>query len=347
MSSPFMIRFFYIPLLVLNACIQNKSEAPKTVKISGSAQGTTFAITYLDDEEREFVNEVDSLLRLIDQSMSLWVDSSLISRLNKGMDSVVTDLHFLKVFNTGQKISETTSGAFDMTVGALVRTWGFSPGTPISIDSTVIDSISRFTGYQNVSILPDGKYVRKHKETQIDFNAIAQGYTVDVLAEFLEEKNISNYLVEVGGELRTAGKNGAGEAWVIGIDFPMEDVVHVAQVIIHVSDKSVATSGNYRKFFEYDGVKYAHTIDPKTGYPARHTLLSATIVADYCMDADAYATALMVMGTDSAKVFLKDHPELEAFLIFGDDDGRFNTWMTDTFKARIIEEKKTEAPKES
>jgi thiamine biosynthesis lipoprotein len=271
--------------------------------LTGQAQGTTFNIRYDDPQERDFSGPVDSLFRLIDHSMSLWDTSSIITAMNRNSPDAKADEHFSRVFKRSLAVSAETGGAFDITVGPLVRAWGFSIKKNLPPpDSAAVDSLRRLIGYQKVSLTPDGRLQKADTAMQVDVNAIAQGYTVDLIAEFLTSQGIKNFMVEVGGEVRTAGLNDRGQPWQIGIDKPVSkpEEGRPLQVLLGLSNKSLATSGSYRKFVERNGRRYSHAIDPLTGYPVQHTLLSVSVLAEDCATADAYATAFLVMGLEKA-----------------------------------------------
>ena len=220
--------------------------------------------------------------------------------------------------------------AFDITVAPLVNAWGFGFTEKESVDSNLIDSLLQFVGMNKIA-LEDGQIRKSTEGVMIDMNGIAQGYSVDVISGFLESMDIMDYLVEIGGEVRTHGLNSRGSEWRVGIDKPVEGLQLAGvelEAIISLSGMSLATSGNYRRFYEMDGMKYSHTIDPATGYPVRHGLLSATVLCDECMYADAYATTFMVMGIAYAKSFLASRPDLEAFLIYNSEKGEYIVWST-------------------
>ncbi|MFN8348121.1 MAG: FAD:protein FMN transferase [Spirosomataceae bacterium] len=312
--------------LLINGC-RRKAEY---TYLEGQAQGTTFRIIYAG--ESDFSSSIDSLFRVIDHSMSLWDSTSIISRFNKNDSAIQADSHFENVFRKSQEISLQTDGAFDITVGPLVKAWGFSykKGGALPVASQV-DSLKKWVGYQKVR-LQDGYLVKANPQTEIDFNAIAQGYTVDVMAGFLKKQGIDNYLVEIGGEVRTEGHNEKGQIWQIGIDRPTESEseTRVLQTVLPLSGKALATSGSYRKFIIRDGKKFSHAIDPQTGYPIIHNLLSISVIADDCMTADAYATAFLVLGLEKAKeIALKKH--LEIYGITSSPDGKFTVFHTPGF----------------
>ena len=252
-------------------------------------------------------------------SLSNYKDSSIISRINRNED-VVPDSFFIEAFRRSVEISALTDGAFDITVGPLVKAWGFGPDAHKTFTEAKRDSLLKLVGMDKVSMV-NGRLVKSIPNVILDFNAIAQGYSVDVVSHFFDGLGIKNYLVEIGGEVRAKGKK-AGNFWRIGIDKPEDNNMtpgQTLQAIIKLSDKSISTSGNYRKFYIEDGIKYSHEINPKTGYPAKNTLLSASVIADDCAMADGLATAFMVMGKDKTIEFLRIHPEFEAFLVYSDE----------------------------
>ena len=309
----------------------------KPVQLIGEAQGTTYSIQYYSDGNTNYQNEIDSILRAIDQSLSTYVPNSIISRINKNDTAVVADKYFTDVFNKAQEISTLTDGAFDITVAPFVNAWGFGFTKKAEVDSAMIDSLIKYVGYKSIR-LENLKVIKPASGVMLDFNAIAQGYTVDVLASFLESKGVKNYMIELGGEVKTKGKKKDNTPWKIGIDQPNETETNgrPLQAIIQLENQALATSGNYRKFYIDNGKKYAHIIDPKTGYPVNHNLLSATVIAKDCMTADAFATAFMVMGMEKAKQFLFEHKELglEVFIIY-DEHGSLKTYYSDALKDRI------------
>ncbi len=323
-------------LLILFSCTLHREEKP--VKLVGEAQGTYYSIIYYDSLQRDFQPQIDSLLTAFDQSVSLWVPQSILSKVNRN-EEVKVDSYFTDNFNLSMQVAEETGGAFDPTVGSLVRAWGFGFDASRKVDSLIVDSILAFTGYMKVRI-DSGKLVKNDERTTIDFNAIAQGYSVDMVGDFLESEGVERYLVDIGGEVKAKGTKPDGSLWKIGIEKPAKhknDDRELKEVIV-LKDKSVATSGSYRKFYEKNGVRYSHTIDPKTGYPVQHSLLSVSVVADNTALADAYATAFMVMGLERATQFLKGHPELDAFFIYADKEGNYQTFATEGFKKYVTEE---------
>jgi len=310
--------------------------------IDGFAQGTTYHIIYIPDlsidfllhkDEFLFQDEIDSLLRRIDESLSLYHPESIITRINRNDSLVIVDEMFETVFRKAVEVSAITDGAFDITVGPMVNAWGFGPGEREQVDSAMIDSLLQYEGDRVVKSL-DG--------VLLDLNAIAQGYSVDLLARFFENRGIDRYLVELGGEVSASGLKHGREQWKIGVDKPIDNNLipgRELQAIVSLNNRSLVTSGSYRKFYMENGVKYSHTIDPVTGYPVTHNLLSATIVADDCMTADAFATACMVMGLEKSIDMISQLDELDGFFIYSGDDGVFETYATEGFEEMIEEER--------
>ena len=323
-------------LVIAILFIQCGEQKENTIQFSGEAQGTTYQITYLSESGENYQEQVDSILKVIDLSLSTYVPSSIISLINSNSSATV-DQHFLNVFNAAQEISANTNGYFDVTVGPLINAWGFGSSKKENVDSSLFDSLLKNVGYELVQLEND-KLVKKNPALMLDFNAIAQGYTVDVLADFLEEKDIQHYLIELGGEVKAKGRKKNGELWTVGIDQPNEKQTEgrSLQAVIQLDNGALATSGNYRKFYIENGQKYSHIIDPHTGYPAKNNLLSATVIAPQCMTADAYATAFMVMGLDKSKQFLQDNPDLqlEVFFIY-DENGNWKTFTSEKLKERV------------
>ncbi len=326
-----------LALLVIGCTTGNRGA---WLKISGYTQGTTYNITYQDPDSTDYQEQLEKLLGEFDQSLSTYIPSSIVSRMNQGIPDVIADDYFRICFLAAEEVYAATGGAFDITVAPVVNAWGFGFTERSRVDSALIDSLLQFVGMNRVS-LRENKLLREREGMMLDMNAIAQGYAVDVLAGFFDAKNIENYLVEIGGEVRCSGKNRFGLDWRIGIDKPVDGLQLPGvqmQAIVQISGRSLATSGNYRRFYEEDGIKYSHTIDPSTGYPVQHGLLSATVVASDCMRADAYATAFMVMGYEKARRFLEKHTYLDAYLIFNDEMGEYRVWYTAGMEKILSEE---------
>ena len=356
-SGLFCLRLFPVVILFLLASCQSfKPEESDTsdsmLTIQGRAQGTTYTITYVDSAERDLSAEISNLLVDIDKSLSTYVDSSLISMFNHNDTIAQVSQMMTEVFLLSSQIHSQTEGSFDPTVKPLVNYWGFDEEKKQlsgPADSAIVDSLLRFVGLDKlvleqesgaVDATPNVIFYKNHPGVQLDFNGIAQGYSVDLIANIFHEEGIQDFMIELGGEVITSGKKPDGNLWRIGVDKPIEDAAERSlQVILALDDKSVATSGSYRKFYERDGVKYSHTIDPRTGFPVDHTLLSATVVTDNCGKADAYATAFMVMGLEKTQALLSAHPELniEAYLIYDDGNGGLGTAMTPGLKSMVQE----------
>ena len=321
--------YFIVPAILLSSC---SKRDPAYIELAGKAQGTTFSIIYEDSYQRDFSEPIDSIFRIIDKSMSLWDSTSLITRINRNETDSITDTHFSTVWERSKEVWESTSGSFDPTVGPLVKAWGFSfkKGLPPP-DSMEVDSLKDLVGLDKIRF--ENSVLNKEvPDMELDFNAIAQGYTVDLISAFLEKKGIRNYMVELGGEVRASGVNERDTTWVIGIDKPVEseDKERSLQTTVALKNKSLATSGSYRKYFEQNGKKYSHVIDPSTGYPVKHQMLSISVIADDCTTADAYATAFMVMGMDRAFETALDL-DMEIYCIYSHDNGSLSVRSTPGF----------------
>lgn len=312
-----------ISVLLLSACSNYQKVA-----FMGEAQGTYYAITYYDESGRLLQTEIDSLLKEFDMMASLWQPQSTISLVNENRP-VELGKEFIEIFNQAKQVSAKTKGAFDITVGPLTNAWGFWFREKIDVNQQVLDSLLPLVGFEQVRI-ENGRVIKEKPGIHFDFNAIAQGYSVDMVADFLESKGIHKYLIDIGGEVLAGGRKPGGEQWKVGIEKPVDEPIgsRELEAIVFLNDKALATSGSYRKFYVEDGVKYSHTIDPRTGYPVQHSLLSVSVLAKDCVTADAYATAFMVMGLEESIAFLKEQDELEAFFIYSDEDGNYRTHKT-------------------
>ncbi|MEH0158350.1 FAD:protein FMN transferase [Limibacter armeniacum] len=310
---------------------RQNSEPEKTTHflIEGQTMGTIYHIKYIDLEGRMLKDEVDSLLVVFNQSLSTYIKDSEISRFNDNDSLVYESQFFYPILKSSYEIYENTNGAFEPTVLPLVKAWGFGPGKRQELNEEKVDSLMSYIGMDKVQF-DDHQVKKTEKGVQLDFSALAKGYGVDVVAQLLDKKGIKDYMVEIGGEVVCRGVNEKGDVWAIGIDNPkyQEEGGKAASAIVKLKDKALATSGNYRNFYIKDGKKYAHTLDPRTGYPVQHSLLSASVFAPDCMTADAYATAFMVLGKDSAMQILSSHSELEGLLIY-DEDGELKVFSTD------------------
>lgn len=323
-----------IAVFLLSSCDRGQKN---TITISGPAQGTTYNITYLAGEYSNYRQSFDSIFQVINESLSTYDSTSLISRMNRNDTTVQADKLFTDVFNKSIEVSNKTNGLFDITVAPVINAYGFGFKKREKVTSGLIDSLLPFVGYKKVRLV-NNRVVKDTPQLMLDFNAIAQGYTVDVLASFLESKGVKNYLVEVGGELKAKGSKLNDSAWTAGIQTPSDDAAEAASLFtrVKINNKSLATSGNYQRFYVEDGKKYSHIINPFTGYPAKNNLLSATVIANECMTADAYATSFMVMGLEKSKQFLADNKDLglEVFFIY-DDNGTSKTYGTKYFEQNV------------
>lgn len=304
---------------------------------TGMIFGTVYHITYQYDENLE--KEIRAELMKVDQSLSPFNESSIISQINRNESDVKTNEMFLSVVQLAQQISKETEGAFDITVAPLVNMWGFGFKKAQTPSKETVDSILAITGYEKISIT-NGKVIKQDPRIMLDCSAIAKGYGCDVVAHFLKKRDIKNFMVEIGGEIVTSGMNSRKEPWHIGVTKPTEDSLNIGnelQTVLNITDKAMATSGNYRNFYYKDGKKYAHTIDPKTGYPVQHNILSATVLANNCATADAYATSFMVLGLEKAQKVLEHHPELMAYFIYTDENDEYAVWYSPALKDKIVE----------
>lgn len=328
--------FFIAISAVFAACSGEKSDL---ITLKGKAQGTSFTVKYRDIAQRDLSEQVDSTLKAIDQSLSLWVEGSTVNAFNNAATEFTSDdSHFRIMVARSEQLWNETEGAFDPTVLPLVVAWGLGKEGRKALDTLAVDSIRRFVGMDRLTMDEDWRerpvfppvltYRKSYPEVKFDPNGIAQGYTVDVLAQLLEAEGIADYMVEVGGEVRTRGLNDRGAPWNIQIDEPVEGQEHVEQVLLPLADRSLATSGNYRKFIEVEGKRYGHTIDPRTGRPAMNTLLSASIITDDCATADALATAMLVLGSEEAQLWLRRNIGVQAYFIMDDGQGGYAVWST-------------------
>ena len=306
------------------------------VKFNGEAQGTYYVVTYFDKQDRNFQVEIDSLFKRFDSSVSVYMPASIISRINNNDNTVSTDRVFNMVFNKSMEISANTGGAFDITVGPLVNAWGFGFTSRIKVDQHGIDSLLPLVNYKAVHLIGNKVY-KDNPGIKLDFNAIAQGFSTDEIGEFLLSKGIENFLIDVGGEILGRGKKTNGSFWNVGVEKPSADAddSRTLKAVVKLQNMALSTSGNYRKYFEENGVRYSHTINPKTGFPVKHSLLSVSVLASDCMTADAYATAFMVMGVEKGKEYLKKHPKIDVYFIYAAPDGSMKTFYTKGFEKLI------------
>lgn len=307
-----------IGLVALAMCRTKEAETQVLSyhKLEGTVFHTIYHITY--QGERDYHDEIKQLFKEFDGSLSMFNDTSIITRMNNCDTSVVANRYFRHVFTKAMEVSEATGGAFDITVAPLVNLWGFGFKNSDNVSQAAIDSILQFVGYKTVHLDEEGHLHKDDPRTIMDASSIAKGYMSDVVADFLREQGVENYMVEIGGEVALNGVNPKGSRWSIGINKPTDDSTQVnseLQDILYMSEGGVATSGNYRNFYYKDGKKYAHTIDPHTGYPIQQDILSSTVIARDCMTADAYATAFMVLGKEKAMEVLAKDTTLMAYFI--------------------------------
>lgn len=357
--------FWIAPLFLVLACgedtepdipVTENPEVPDeelfVVKLAGETQGTTYHITYLSKDSVNYQESVEDILMHFDYSLSNWVEGSLLRAINNTEESciVIRDSfdYIAQMYYLSDSIYHMTEGAFDPTVAPLVNAWGFGFSNADKVTDEQVRSLQALVGFSDVGIsevmADDGRYnlvvTKRVPEMQMDFNAIAQGFSVDVITDFLEINGVERYMVEIGGELRCKGKSPSDKGWVVQVDEPVEGSTdHEAHILLEIENKALATSGNYRKVKEVDGKKYSHTIHPATGYPVKHQLLSATVIADDCAAADAYATAIMVWGVEETQSRLTNGslPPMQVYLIYQDESGALKTWQTDGIGELIVQ----------
>lgn len=305
-------------------------------KTSDFIFGTTYHVTYQCDSD--LTQSIKAELLKVDASLSPFNKESVITAVNENKDVQLDDM-FKEVFNLAMDISKDTDGAFDITVAPLVNAWGFGFKNGSQPSSHQVDSLLQLVGYEKVSMV-DGKVMKQDPRIMLDCSAIAKGYGTDRVARLLQSRGIQNYMVEIGGEVVTSGVNPDRVPWKIGVTKPTDDslnIGHELQTVLNVTDKAMATSGNYRNYYFKGGKKFAHTVDPKTGYPVQHSILSATVLSKSCAVADAYATSFMVMGFDKARQVLERHPELMAYFIYSNQKGDMDVWYSPSLREKISE----------
>jgi len=326
---------FLTLLIVGTILIIRQQHSTPYQRCSGLIFGTTYRVTYQYDQDLKEL--IVAKMQEVDDALSMFNEQSILSRINQNKPVELNDM-FVDVFQLAQQISKDTDGAFDITVAPLVNAWGFGFKHGQMPNQHAVDSLLKITGYQKVR--QDGRrLVKQDSRIMLDCSAIAKGYGTDAVAQLLNDKGIKNFLVEIGGEVVTRGISEQRVPWKIGVIKPTDDTLSLAnelQTVLNITDKAMATSGNYRNFYYKGGRRYAHTIDPKTGYPVQHNILSATVLCDRCARADAYATAFMVMGFDRTRQVLERHPDLMAYLIY-DDHGQNKVWYSPSLKDKIQE----------
>ena len=323
-------------LLCIAALLTSCSQQPKKMVLQGEAQGSYYAITYFDEQGRNFQHEIDSIFHAVDMSVNLWVDSSVISKVNRN-EEVTLDPIFIDNFRIAHQAARLSAGYFDPTISPIVAAWGFSYKSGDSITLQLIDSLKQLVDFQQVRI-ENGKVVKENPAITLDFNAIAQGYTSDLIAAFLDSRGIKNYLVDTGGEIMARGEKPNGQPWIVGIEKPAEnwDSEQEVHTRIALRDKGLVTSGSTRKYVERDGKRYSHCINPKTGYPVEHQLLSATILANNAVWADALASICMVTGMEQSLPLMESMDDVEVYYIFVNGQGELETYATPGFTSLIV-----------
>ena len=336
-SKRLMLQLPFLILLIVGTVmiIYNQKNTPYQHD-KGMIFGTVYHVTYQNSDNLN--DQIVAELNKVDSSLSMFNKQSVITKVNNNQD-IEVDVMFGDVFTLARTVSADTDGAFDITVAPLVNAWGFGFKSGNMPSRHTIDSLRTFVGYKRVE-LHDSRIVKADPRVMLDCSAIAKGYGCDVVAELLRRKGIDNFMVEIGGEVVTSGISEKRVPWKIGVTKPSDDSLSVnneLQTVLNITDKAMATSGNYRNFYYKNGKKYAHTIDPDTGYPVQHSLLSATVISDRCAKADAYATAFMVMGLEKAKKVLDRHRDLMAYLIYSDHKGEYKVWFSPSLRDKIIE----------
>ena len=325
---------FLVLLIVGTVLIIRQQQSIPYQHHTGFIFGTVYNVTYQSDHDLQ--QEIETELKKVDAEFSMFNDTSTVSRLNRGEHPVLSSM-FLDVYKLARQVSEKTGGAFDITVAPLVNAWGFGFRNEQMPDSRQVDSLRQLVGYQHLA-LKGQELLMNRPGMMLDFSAIAKGYGVDAVTQLLSRHDVSNFMVEIGGEVTTRGVSPKRLPWRIGVTKPTDDSLQVSneyQTVLNVTDRSMATSGNYRNFYYKGGRKYAHTIDPRTGYPVQHSLLSATVLASDCATADAYATSFMVMGMDGARRILEQEKGLMAYLIYTDQQGNLAVWFSPSLEDKM------------
>jgi thiamine biosynthesis lipoprotein len=327
-------------VLFFSLMIGVRTAAQRLVALEGKAQGTYYIIKYVATDTSSLIYAIDSLFAAIDQSLSLYTPGSLINRFNAG-NAVQMDRHMQQVITKSIAISRQTAGAFDITVKPLVDVWGFGvhrPAVQRVPDADTLRRILKYVGYRHLQVR--GQLLRKRKKgVEIDCNGIAQGYTSDVIAHFLEQRGINDYLVDVGGELCGKGRNHHHKIWTVGIEQPASDeIASPVQAMIQLDGRAITTSGNYQRFFDQGGTRFAHTIDPVTGQALHSNIISVTVVAKDGITADGFDNALILMGVEKSLLFMQQHPEygLDAYFIYKDETGKIRTQASPGFTELLI-----------
>ncbi len=327
--------FLFMLTILFSAC-QNSTS--KYIYNKGFIYGTVYSIVYQSPDGNDYQKEIDNRFSELTMVFSTYEPESTISKVNQNIETKL-EPEFINCFKRAMEISKITNGAFDITAGSMVNAWGFGPEEKEKMTPEIIDSLKQLTGYKKIQLI-NGKIIKENAAINIDMSAISKGYTSDLIANLLKEKGCTNYMVEIGGEVAAMGKNAKGKVWTIGISKPEDDILVSntdLQAILHLPNRAMATSGNYRNFYIENGKRYAHTIDPKTGYPVQHSLLSASVVANDCMTADAFATSFMVLGVEQGIEIAQKIPEVEIYFIYADKTGSNQIYMSEGFKDFIVD----------
>jgi len=329
---------FLLFLILGTIYIIRQQQSVPYQKNSGFVFGTIYNITY--QAEEDYQSYIEEALNKVDREFSMFNEQSTVSRINHGEQPELSNT-FVRVFNLANDIWKDTNGAFDVTVAPLVNAWGFGFKNEQMPTARQVDSLRQFIGMNNVELVGQPAILqKKDARTMLDFSAIAKGYGVDAVANLLESSGVKNYMIEIGGEVITRGVSSQRVPWRIGVTKPTDDSLQVSselQTVLNITDMAMATSGNYRNFYYKNGRKYAHTIDPQSGYPVQHSILSATVLAKNCATADAYATSFMVMGLERAKEVLERHRDMMAYFIYSDAQGQLAVWYSPSLKDKICE----------
>ncbi|MDB4583075.1 FAD:protein FMN transferase [Draconibacterium sp.] len=324
--------FMLFVVFTFGAC---KDTPSKYIFNKGMVFGTYYSIKYESPDGKDIQQEINEELNKYTQIFSHYEKESTISKVNNN-EKVKLEPEFITCFERAIEISKITNGAFDITAGPLISAWGFGPEDKKKMTPEFVDALKELVGYQKIK-LEKGRIIKENPQMTINMSAIAKGYTCDLIGEFLTKKGYKNYLIDIGGEVVTKGKNEKGRIWSIGIKEPVEDPFNMdLNAAVKLPDRAMATSGNYLNFYEEDGKKYAHTIDPVSGYPVQHSLLSATVLAGNCMTADAFATAFMVLGKDVGIEIARQVPGLEIYFIYADDNGKNQVYMSEGFGEYLL-----------
>ncbi|MFH2142916.1 MAG: FAD:protein FMN transferase [Bacteroidota bacterium] len=336
--------FLLFIVIILFSCHNNNKssppgETPEFLSTEGYALGTSYHIKYENTNKTDLSKDIAELLDGFENSLSTFRPNSIISLINQNNTSVIPDKYFTECFNKAQEVSEKVNGAFDITVAPLVNIWGFGFTEKTEVDESKIQDLLKYVGYKKIR-LENNKIIKDDPSVMLDASAIAKGQSVDVVCEFFDSLGIVNYMVEIGGEVRAKGYKQNSQNWIIGIDKPIDnsdETYRELEAMVKLENMALATSGNYRRFYEIGGIRYSHTINPSTGYPVNHTLLSATVLSKDCITADAYATAFMVLGLDESLKIVNNNPDIEAYFISAGNDNNYKVDYSEGFKKLLLE----------